>query len=48
MDFIDPGRNGTVMLSSRNTANDKGGIKNNTEHCKRYIELTPNIAARKN
>ena len=48
MDFIDPGRNGTGMLSARNTVKEKSGLKNNTDYCKRYIELTPNIATGKN
>ena len=48
MDFIDPGRNGTGMLSARNTVKEKSGPKNNTDYCKRYIELTPNIATGKN
>ena len=47
MDFIDPGRNGTGMMSSRNTAYEKGGLKNNTDNCKLHIKLTPNIVAGK-
>lgn len=50
MDFIDPGKTGTGMLSARNNYGNGrsamntvgGGVTVPTELCQRFVELAPN------